>query len=131
MDAQQLGTLPFSSDVIGEMQKAMRRTVTDGTGRIFQDLPVTAAAKTGTAEVIKGQRINSLVTVFAPADHPQVALTVLIEGSVSNQGYALRAANQFLKWYFSPSRVTGVTVTPVPSLAPVSSPSGAVLTPTP
>jgi penicillin-binding protein 2 len=96
-----LGTLPFSPEVIRTMQAAMRGTVTDGTARIFQDLPVTAAAKTGTAEVIKGQRINSLVTVYAPAQDPQIALTVLIEGSASNQGYALRAAHQFLQWYFS------------------------------
>ncbi len=115
-----LGSLPFSQDVIREMQTAMRRTVTDGTGKLFKDLPVTAAAKTGTAEVIKGHRINSLVTVYAPADNPQIALTVLIEGSASNQGYALRAARQFLGWYFSPTRVPGAAVTPV---APVGTPA--------
>lgn len=95
-----LGALPFSRAFIREMQAAMRQTVTDGTARILQDLPVAVAAKTGTAEVIKGQRINSLLTVYAPAANPQIALTVLIEGSASNQGYALRAANQFLQWYF-------------------------------
>jgi penicillin-binding protein 2 len=131
MDAKQLGSLPFSADVIGEMQKAMRRTVTDGTGKIFLDLPVSAAAKTGTAEVIKGQRINSLVTVFAPADNPQIALTVLIEGSVTNQGYALRAANQFLKWFFNPGRVIGVPMTPAVSPAPVASASAPGPSPTP
>lgn len=104
IEARQLGTLPFSAEVIGQMQMAMRRTVTDGTGKLFKDLPVTAVAKTGTAEVIKGQRINSLVTAYAPAENPQVALTVLIEGSVSNQGYALRVARRFLGWYFDPAR---------------------------
>lgn len=106
-----VGQLPFSPETIARMRRAMKETVKTGTARIFQDLPVTAAAKTGTAEVIKGQRINSLLTVFAPADDPQVAMTVLIEGSASNQGYALRAAHQFLQWYFSP----GHRVTPVPS----------------
>ena len=95
-----IGHLPYSPAVIAQMQKAMRGTVTVGTAGILRDLPVSAAAKTGTAEVIKGQRINSLLTVYAPADNPRIAVTVLIEGSASNQGYALRATNQFLKWYF-------------------------------
>jgi penicillin-binding protein 2 len=99
--AKQLGTLPFSASVIREMQAAMRQTVTDGTAHMFADLPVTAAAKTGTAEVIKGQRINSLLTVYAPAENPTIAMTILVEGSASNQGYALRAAKQFLSYYFS------------------------------
>jgi penicillin-binding protein 2 len=121
VDPQRLGTLPFDAAVIREMRTAMRRTVTDGTGRIFLDLPVTAAAKTGTAEVVKGQRINSLVTVFAPAENPQIALSVLVEGSASNQGYALRAAKQFLAWYFGSARVSGTT--PTPSLSPSLTPS--------
>jgi len=104
IEPQKIGTLPFSAGVISAMQTAMRRTVTEGTGKIFKDLPVSAAAKTGTAEVIKGRRINSLVTVYAPADNPQIVLTILIEGSASNQGYALRAARSFLGWYFDPSR---------------------------
>lgn len=105
IEPRQLGSLPFSAEVIRQMQTAMRRTVTDGTGKLFKDIPVPVAAKTGTAEVIKGQRINSLVTVYAPAENPQVALTVLIEGSASNQGYALRAASRFLGWYFSPAHM--------------------------
>jgi penicillin-binding protein 2 len=96
----QLGTLPFSTSVIRTMQTAMRQTVTGGTAKLFNDLPVSVAAKTGTAEIIKGARINSLVTAYAPADDPQVTITVLIEGSASNQGYALRAAHAFLQWYF-------------------------------
>lgn len=104
IEPRALEQLSFSADVIAQMQTAMRRTVTDGTAKLLNDLPVSAAAKTGTAEVIKGQRINSLLTVYAPADHPEIALTVLIEGSASNQGYALRAARRFLGWYFDPAR---------------------------
>jgi penicillin-binding protein 2 len=129
----QTGTLPFSADVIESMQGAMRRTVTDGTAKLFRDLPVTAAAKTGTAEVVKGQRINSLVTVYAPAENPQVALTVLVEGSASNQGYALRAARSFLGWYFDRTQTVSAIPTPTPqaTAAPTASVSALpeVLTP--
>lgn len=93
-------TLPFSSNSINEIKKAMRETVVSGTAQIFNQLPVEAAAKTGTAEVIKGRSINSLFTVFAPYDNPRIAMTIVIEGSASNQGLAIRAAYNTLKWYF-------------------------------
>ncbi|MCC6934793.1 MAG: hypothetical protein IT406_03860 [Candidatus Yanofskybacteria bacterium] len=117
MESHQIGTLPFSPDVIVAMQKAMRGTVAHGTARMLSDLPVTAAAKTGTAEVVKGQRINSLLTVFAPAENPEIALTVLVEGSASNQGYALRIAHRFLQWYFGAGRTS-----PTPQATPTPTP---------
>lgn len=97
----QLGQLPFSKDVINIVRDDMTETVNSGTAQILKDLPVKAAAKTGTAEVVKGKSINSLFTVFAPYDNPQLAMTILIEGSASNQGLAIRAAHNVLKWYFS------------------------------
>lgn len=102
--SQELGKLPFSPDVIREVHNDMQETVLSGTAKLLQDLPVSAGAKTGTAEVIKHQRINSLFTAFAPLESPQVTITVLVEGSPSNEGYAIRAANNFLKWYFDPAR---------------------------
>ena len=78
----------------------MEETVLSGTAKLFKDLPVRVGAKTGTAEVVKGSSINSLFTAFAPFDHPEIAITVLVEGSASNQGYALRTAREVLKWYF-------------------------------
>ncbi len=96
-----LGMLPFDFNVIGEVKRDMRETVLSGTAQALQDVGVAVGAKTGTAEVIKGQRINALFTAFAPYDHPELAITVLVEGSSSNQGYAIRAAHEVLKWYFS------------------------------
>ena len=114
-EATPLGQLPFSASVIRTMQDAMEQTVTSGTAKMLGNLPVSVAAKTGTAEVVKGQRINSLLTLYAPADNPEIALTILVEGSASNQGYALRAAYAFLSWYFDKARISGVTPTVIPS----------------
>lgn len=96
-----LTSFPFSQDVISEIKKAMRETVLSGTAQIMNELPVKSAAKTGTAEVIKGKTINSLFTIFAPYEDPEIAMTILIEGSASNQGLAIRAAYNTLQWYFS------------------------------
>ena len=63
--------------------------------------------------MIKGQKINSLLTIYAPAENPQIAMTVLVEGSPENQGYAIRTAYQFLSWYFgrrTPEPVPEATV---------------------
>ena len=95
-----LAKLPFRDDVIREMKSDMEETVISGTAGILKDLPVKAGAKTGTAEVVKGKSINSLFTAFAPLDQPELNITVLIEGSVSNQGLAIRTAHNVLKWYF-------------------------------
>ena len=51
-------------------------------------------------EVIKGKSVNSLFITFGPYEDPEIALTILIEGSASNQGLAIRAAHNVLKWYF-------------------------------
>jgi penicillin-binding protein 2 len=98
---QVLTKMPFSDTNLAEVKNDMEETVISGTASIFKDLPVQVAAKTGTAEVVKGKSINSLFTVFAPADNPKISMTVLIEGSASNQGYALNIAHEVLKWYFA------------------------------
>ena len=98
---QQIAKLPFREDVLKEMKSDMEETVISGTAGILKDLPVKAGAKTGTAEVVKGKSINSLFTAFAPFDHPELNITVLIEGSASNQGLAIRVAHNVLKWYFA------------------------------
>jgi penicillin-binding protein 2 len=112
---QKLLDLPFSKENIEAVRSDMTETVNSGTAKALRDLPVQAAAKTGTAEVIKGHEINSLFTVFAPYDHPEVAMTILVEGSASNEGYAINAAHNFLKWYFEQYR---------PGASPVATPTG-------
>src|SRR3989344_3709695 len=96
-----LGKLPFSDDVINEIKSDMEETVLSGTAKSLRDLPVSVGSKTGTAEVIKGQRVNALFTAFAPATDAEIAITVLVEGSTSNEGYATRTAHEFMRWYFS------------------------------
>ena len=96
-----LSELPFKDKVIAEVKSDMEETVLSGTAQALKDLPIRAGAKTGTAEVVKGQSINSLFTAFAPFDEPQIAITVLVENSPSNQGLAIKTAHNVLKYYFN------------------------------
>lgn len=96
-----LGRLNFREEVIKEVRNAMLETTISGTAKVFGALPVKVGVKTGTAEVIKGRSVNSIMTVFAPFDNPEVSITILVEGGTStNEGLAIRATYGFLKWYF-------------------------------
>lgn len=67
---------------------------------VLNSLPVSAAAKTGTAE-LGGDRYHNWVTVFAPYDDPQIVLTVMLENVKGVQAAALPVARAVLEWYFS------------------------------
>lgn len=99
-EPEAIGSLNFSEMSLREVKNAMAEAVLSGTARILQSLPVKAGAKTGTAEVVKGRRINSIISAFAPFDNPETNITVLIEGSATNEGLALRTAQGLMNWYF-------------------------------
>lgn len=116
-----LAKLSFKDSVIKEIKSDMEETVISGTAKMLQDLPIRAGAKTGTAEVVKGQKTNSLFVAFAPFDNPEISITVLVESVTTSEALAIRTANEFLKWYFQRN------MTPEPSTIipePVVSPSG-------
>lgn len=100
-ESKSLGKLPFNDKNLAIVKDDMRETILSGTATLLKDLPVTAGAKTGTTQVINNQQINSLFTVFAPFDHPEIAMTILVENP-TEEGLAIRAANNILKWYFNP-----------------------------
>ena len=99
-ESKVLGELPFSDQNLAIIKDDMRETILSGTATLLKDLPVTAGAKTGTTQVVNGQQINSLFTIFAPFDHPQIAMTILVENPTT-EGLAIRTANNVLKWYFT------------------------------
>jgi penicillin-binding protein 2 len=83
------------------VREGMRGGVIYGSSVMLNDLPVTAAAKTGTAQTSQPDRYNNWVTVFAPYEHPEIVLTVMIEDVKNLQVAALPVAKEILKWYFS------------------------------
>lgn len=88
------------------VREGMRQTVTNGSGKQLQSLPVTSAAKTGTAQLGAGNEyLHSWFECFAPYDNPTIALVVLGEkGSQENEGHttAEPIAKAILEQYFSP-----------------------------
>ncbi|MBI4120063.1 MAG: hypothetical protein HY454_01215 [Parcubacteria group bacterium] len=100
-EPESLGRLNFKEEVIREVKNAMLETTISGTAKVLGTLPVKSGAKTGTAEIIKGRTVSSIMTAFAPFDDPELNITVLVEGGTStNEGLAIRATYGFMKWYF-------------------------------
>ncbi|MCD6528466.1 penicillin-binding protein 2 [bacterium] len=83
------------------VREGMREAVIYGSSVILKDLPVKAAAKTGTAQSSKKDYYYNWVTVFAPYDNPQIVLTILIEDVKGMRPAALPVAKEVLKWYFT------------------------------
>jgi penicillin-binding protein 2 len=71
----------------------------------LNDLPVAAAAKTGTAQVPKKGCENCYtiwISVFAPYEDPKIVLTIMLEdvkGRLSQ--VVIPVAKEVLNWYFS------------------------------
>lgn len=79
-----------------KVKKMMAAAVKDGTGRAAWLQAVAVAGKTGTAEVGGGKPPHAWFVGFAPADHPKVAVAVLVE----NGGLGGRTAAPIAKEIF-------------------------------
>lgn len=79
----------------------MTAVVEKGTATKLKGLSYTAAGKTGSAEYnnIKGDS-HAWFTGFAPADNPEVAVTIIVEGAGSGGDYAVPIARRIFDSYF-------------------------------
>jgi penicillin-binding protein 2 len=82
--------LPLNAKQKEQLWAGMQRVVgPDGTGRIVQikDFPI--AGKTGTADFrAHGQEVNLAWFIgFAPANNPQIAVAVMVEGTLASHSY--------------------------------------------
>ena len=91
----------FNAEYIKVVQDAMRQTVTDGSGRLLAALPVAIAGKTGTAQFISGNltRTHAWFTSYAPADNPQIVITVLVEDSGGGDKVAVPISKAVYEWW--------------------------------
>ncbi len=87
------------SDIMTEFMTAV---VEEGTGKKLQGQPFTAAGKTGSAEFNSVTRdSHAWFTGFAPAEDPQIAITVIVEGVGSGGDFAVPIAKKVLAAYFA------------------------------
>jgi cell division protein FtsI/penicillin-binding protein 2 len=94
----------LSHEVTDIVRDAMRETVTGGTARIMQDIPVEVAGKTGTAQWSATYAPHSWFTGFAPFEDPQIVIAVIVEQG-GDLTLATPVAHDILQWYFSQETV--------------------------
>ncbi len=94
--------LPISDKTISLIREGMKEACsTGGTGWPLFDFKPQTACKTGTAESqSKEKNPHAWITVFAPFDNPQIALTILIEEGGEGSSVAGPLAKELLKTYF-------------------------------
>lgn len=90
----------IEKDYLEIVRKGMREAVVSGTAKILNDLPVKAAAKTGTAQVSKTKAPHAWFTAFAPYENPEIVVTILIENGGEGSTNAAPIAKDILAWYF-------------------------------
>lgn len=88
-----------SSETLAIVREGMRLSVTDGLAVFLNDLPMTSAAKSGTAEVGEKNKTHAWFTVFAPYENPEIVLTVFVEKGGGGSAVAMPIAKEILRWY--------------------------------
>lgn len=79
----------------------MTAVVEEGTATKLSGREYTAAGKTGSAEYgkVKGNS-HAWFTGFAPADDPEVCVTIIVEGAGSGGDHAVPIARRIFDQYF-------------------------------
>lgn len=92
----------IEEDEAGVLAELMTSVVEEGTASKLKGLKYTAAGKTGSAEYnnVKGDS-HAWFTGFAPAEDPEVSVTIIVEGAGSGGDYAVPIARRIFDVYFN------------------------------
>jgi penicillin-binding protein 2 len=82
------------------VREGMRQTVTSGSARYLNSLPIEVAAKTGTAQWSTVKDTHAWFIGFAPYKNPELAFAILLEEGGEGSSTAAPIAYDILKWYF-------------------------------
>ena len=91
----------MSEEEAAALNSLMQEVITSGTGTKLAGQSYTAAGKTGSAEYssVKTES-HAWFTGFAPAEDPEVCVTIIIEGAGSGGDYAVPIAKRIFNEYF-------------------------------
>ena len=78
------------------VQDGMRDNVVYGSGRALGQLPFAVSGKTGTAQGSVGKRAHAWFTSYAPAEKPEIVVTVLLEEGGEGSSVAVPVAKDVL-----------------------------------
>lgn len=87
---------------IHEVRQGLEAAVTKdyGTAHKLNDLPMTVAGKTGSAQIQNNTKTNAFFVGYAPAENPEIAILILIEDAKEGSLNTIPIAKDVLKWYY-------------------------------
>ena len=97
---QSLGRVPLAPENLEAIKAGMLSLTQEGSlSTAFRDLPVSAGAKTGSAQVAGEEFANGVLVAFAPYEEPEVALAVVAEQGGSGSALGGIAAAVLGAWF--------------------------------
>lgn len=84
-----------------KLRSYMEAVVEEGTAAALKGLGYSVAGKTGSAEYDSKKSSHAWFWGFAPADHPQIAVAIIVEGAGSGSEYAVPIARQLFTVYLN------------------------------
>ncbi len=81
------------------IQKGMEQAIDSGETKLFNNLPIKVAGKTGTAEHLTNKDPHSWFTLYAPTKNPEIVLTILVEEGGWGSVVAVPVAKEVLEWW--------------------------------
>jgi penicillin-binding protein 2 len=116
-------TLPLSAAHIKDILGAMRGVTTEPAGTAvdkFVGFGWPVAGKTGTAQSGDGRQAHAWFAALAPADHPRIALIVMVEHGGEGAAVAAPLARQILQTFFTKDQdLAGTAPAKGPAALPV------------
>jgi penicillin-binding protein 2 len=90
-----------SPEIIKIVQDGMRQTVTLGSARSLNTLPIEISGKTGSAQFDAKDlsRLHAWFTSYAPSSNPQIALTILVESGGEGSSVSVPVAKMVYEWW--------------------------------
>lgn len=115
--AEVAAKVTWRQDAIDQVRKGMIAVGKTGTAKnAFADAPYTVACKTGTAQTgVAGASDHGTFIAYAPAENPEVAISVVLENG--NSASAAAVAREVLDAYFA-GKAAGEAPTPEGELIP-------------
>ena len=109
--------MPIHHETLTALHEALRDVVVSGTGRRAQSRDIAISGKTGTAQVVSldkvesednvphGLRDHAWFVAYAPSDDPEIAVSVILEHMGHGGTVAAPIARAIIDEYLQPDRV--------------------------
>ena len=86
-------------EAIDVIRQGMRQAVISGSAASLANAPVELAGKTGTAQWSSTKEPHAWFTSFAPYEHSEIVVTVLVEEGGEGSAIAAPIAREFYQWW--------------------------------